>query len=98
MSRAPTLHICNTFFESELESPIEKPLVVWMRSHPVVRMLQTLPMQYASSEDLVLYCDRPKSVKNATAESQKRFLNEPFLRVAAAQIFVSGTRNVFIDT
>jgi hypothetical protein len=45
-----------------------------------------------------IYCDRSKSVKNATAESQKRFLNEPFLRVAAAQIFVSGTRDVFIDT
>ncbi len=57
MSRAPTLHICNTFFESELESPIEKPLGVWMRSHPVVRMLQTLPVQYASSEDLVLVSD-----------------------------------------
>jgi hypothetical protein len=32
-----------------------------------------------------LYCDNSKSVKNPTAESQKRFLNEPFLCEAAAQ-------------
>jgi tRNA-uridine 2-sulfurtransferase len=31
------------------------------------------------------YCDRSKSVKNPTAESQERFLNEPFLCEAAAQ-------------
>jgi hypothetical protein len=54
MSRAPTLHICNTFFESELESPIEKPLAAWMDSHKIVRKLQTLPLQYAAPVDLVL--------------------------------------------
>jgi hypothetical protein len=31
------------------------------------------------------YCDRSKSVKNPTAKAQKRFLNEPFLCLAAAQ-------------
>jgi hypothetical protein len=36
---------------------MEKPLGVWMDSHPVVRTLQTLPFQYAALEDLVLVSD-----------------------------------------
>lgn len=59
MSRLPALHICNTFFESELESSSRKPLASWMRSHPIVRKLQTLPLLYASPEDLILVTDFP---------------------------------------
>ena len=47
------LHICNTFFESELESQKEWPSPFWMNSHPVVTKLQTLPLLYADPGDLV---------------------------------------------
>ncbi len=73
MSRSPTLHICNTFFESELENPNESPLTVWKRSHPIVRTLQTLPLLYASSEDLVLVSDLPEQ-----PDSRFRLVDAPF--------------------
>ena len=54
------LHICNTFFEKELENATPRPLAEWMRSHRVVRLLQTLPLLYASPEDFVLVSDLPQ--------------------------------------
>lgn len=86
MSRPSVLHICNTFFEAELEnpdffpttrmsveretreipnkaitaSPNQQVLASWMRSHPIVQKLQTLPLYYAGDEDLVLVSDLPE--------------------------------------
>lgn len=56
-SPLPTLHICNTFFETELLSKKILPLSSWMRAHPAVRKLQTLPLLYAEPEDFVLISD-----------------------------------------
>jgi hypothetical protein len=53
------LHICNTFFEKELESGIRKPLADWMHIHPIVMQLQFLPLLYASPEDRILVSDLP---------------------------------------
>ncbi len=53
------IHVCNTFFERELESPSQKPLCEWMRSHPVVLQLQFLPLLYAGPEDRILVSDLP---------------------------------------
>lgn len=61
MSRIPALHICNTFFENELDSGSKRPLIAWMRSHAVVRQLQTLPLLYAPHEDMVLVSDLPQN-------------------------------------
>ncbi len=60
MSRLLTLHICNTFFEMELESSKEMSLAAWMCCHPVIRQLQTFPLQYIPSEDLILVSELPK--------------------------------------
>jgi hypothetical protein len=62
----PSLHICNTFFESELESEEELPLAFWMNSHPVVSMLQTLPRLYGTTLDLVWPegCDGASSIES----------------------------------
>jgi len=59
MSRRLLLHICNTFFENELERNNELHLAAWMRSHPTVRQLQTLPLLYAEPNDLILVSDLP---------------------------------------
>lgn len=98
MSCSPILHICNTFFERELEdpssfspsktvnekdqnvqhqpiktlSPNEQILTAWMRSHPIVQTLQTLPLFYAAPEDLVLVSDLPES-----PDSRLRLINAP---------------------
>ena len=87
MSRPPVLHICNTFFEAELENPdffsstrisVEKEardipnraktasphqqvLAAWMRSHPIIQKLQTLPLYYVKDDDFVLVSDLPES-------------------------------------
>ncbi len=54
------LHICNTFFERELESPsLKKSLCEWMRSHPIVLQLQFLPLLYADPDDRILVSDLP---------------------------------------
>lgn len=54
-----TLHICNTFFEKELETSAERPLADWMRSHPVVMQLQFLPLLYSAPQDSILVSDLP---------------------------------------
>lgn len=51
-------HICNTFFEKELERP-GKTLTEWMRSHQVISQLQFLPLLYASPTDIILVSDLP---------------------------------------
>ena len=53
------LHICNTFFERELETQERKPLADWLRSHPIVMQLQFLPLLYAGSNDSILVSDLP---------------------------------------
>ena len=53
------LHICNTFFEKELETSAQRPLADWMRSHPVVAQLQFLPLLYAGPRDHILVSDLP---------------------------------------
>ncbi|MBX7067194.1 MAG: hypothetical protein K1X28_08185 [Parachlamydiales bacterium] len=53
------LHICNTFFEKELETSSTKPLAEWMRSHPIVMQLQFLPLLYAGPNDHILVSDLP---------------------------------------
>ncbi|MES2273403.1 MAG: hypothetical protein V4487_04360 [Chlamydiota bacterium] len=53
------LHICNTFFERELETSLKKPLAEWMRSHPAVLQLQFLPILYADPDDLIFVSDLP---------------------------------------
>lgn len=57
------LHICNTFFEKELESAREckaaLPLKNWLSSHPATLQLQYLPLLYAQPEDLILVADLP---------------------------------------
>ena len=55
------LHICNTFFERELETGAVKPLSSWMRSHPAVLQLQFLPLLYAGPEDRILVSDLPEN-------------------------------------
>lgn len=55
------LHICNTFFETELESSSIKPLGDWMRSHPVVLQLQFLPLLYALPNDRILVTELPEN-------------------------------------
>lgn len=56
---SPTLHICNTFFEKELETSVQRPLADWLRSHPIVIQLQFLPLLYAGLQDFILVSDLP---------------------------------------
>ncbi len=51
-------HICNTFFERELENG-PRPLLDFFRSHPIVMQLQFLPLLYAAPDDLILVSDLP---------------------------------------
>jgi hypothetical protein len=53
------LHICNTFFERELETSSLKTLEQWMQSHPIVKQLQFLPLLYADSTDRILVSELP---------------------------------------
>lgn len=59
------IHVCNTFFERELEtsspsSPSSnRPLAEWMRSHAIILQLQFLPLLYASKDDRILVSDLP---------------------------------------
>ena len=71
------LHICNTFFEKELESASTHSLAYWMRSHPVIRRLQTLPLFYAAPEDSVLVSDLPIE----DPDPRLRCLDDSFLGV-----------------
>lgn len=54
-------HLCNTFFEKELESEARRPLAAWLRSHPVVLQLQFLPLLYAGENDLILVSELPEN-------------------------------------
>ncbi len=51
-------HICNTFFERELESG-PRPLTASLHSHPIITQLQFLPLLYADADDLILVSDLP---------------------------------------
>ena len=53
------IHICNTFFESEVMGISTRPLRKWMLSHPVIMQLQFLPLLYAKKEDLILVSSVP---------------------------------------
>lgn len=55
------IHICNTFFERELETGETKPLAEWMRSHKIVMQLQFLPLLYAGPKDWILVSDLPEN-------------------------------------
>jgi hypothetical protein len=55
------LHICNTFFEKELETGAKKSLAEWMRAHPIVMQLQFLPLLYAGPNDRILVSDLPEN-------------------------------------
>lgn len=48
------LHICNSFFESELEAPNPRPLSDWFSIHEVILQLQFLPLLYAGPNDRIL--------------------------------------------
>ncbi len=53
------LHICNTFFEHELQTRRTHTLSHWQRSHPIVLQLQFLPLLYAKPDDCILVSDLP---------------------------------------
>jgi hypothetical protein len=55
------VHICNTFFERELETDSNRPLAEWIRSHPIVLQLQFLPLLYAGPSDRILVSDLPEN-------------------------------------
>lgn len=55
------VHICNTFFERELERDSKKDLLTGLRSHPIVLQLQFLPLVYAESNDRILVSDLPSN-------------------------------------
>jgi hypothetical protein len=55
------IHICNTFFERELETGEKKPLTAWMRSHPAVLQLQFLPLLFAEENERILVSDLPEN-------------------------------------
>lgn len=57
--KKPRLHICNTFFEKELETKKNLPLHHWIHSHPMVQALQTTPLLYADKEDRILSFHQP---------------------------------------
>lgn len=54
-----SVHLCNTFFEHELENPTPKPVLHWLRSHPLFLQLQFLPLLYAEPHDTILVSDLP---------------------------------------
>ena len=54
-------HLCNTFFERELEGISKKDLKGWLRSHPIVLQLQFLPLLYAGENDTILVSDLPEN-------------------------------------
>jgi hypothetical protein len=47
------LHICNTFFELELENQAVFDLNKWLEYHPAIEQLQYLPLLYAGPNDCV---------------------------------------------
>lgn len=54
------LHICNTFFEKELEEKMALSLREWVESSPIFLQLQFLPILYAKKEDLILVSHLPE--------------------------------------
>lgn len=65
------LHICNTFFESELEETRIRPLAEWLSCHPAITQLQYLPILYAEPDDLILV-----SQKNHCSDPRLRLMQE----------------------
>lgn len=55
------LHICNTFFERELETSAKKSLFDWMHAHPPILQLQFLPLLYAAPDDQILVTALPEN-------------------------------------
>ncbi len=55
----PVLHICNTFFEQELECKAALHLKKRLTSHPAIEQLQYLPLLYAAADDRVLVSALP---------------------------------------
>jgi hypothetical protein len=55
------LHICNTFFERELETGRDLSLKGWLESHPIVAQLQFLPLLYAAPQDRILVTHLPEN-------------------------------------
>ena len=63
------LHICNTFFEQELESnqkidlscKASLQLKKWFLAHPAMIQLQYLPLLYAQAEDRILVSSLPEN-------------------------------------
>ncbi len=55
------LHICNTFFERELEKRESRDLLRWMQSSPIVLQLQFLPLLYAAKDDRILVSALPEN-------------------------------------
>ena len=54
------LHICNTFFEQELETPSSHLLSDWFQVHKMVLQLQFLPLLYAEPHDRILVTALPE--------------------------------------
>lgn len=54
-----TLHICNTFFEWELNSALAPSLNQAFDAHPIFTQLQFLPFLYASKSDYVFITKKP---------------------------------------
>lgn len=61
MPHSPYLHICNTFFEKELETSQPHSLNQWMHSHPIILQLQFLPLLFAGPDDKILVSDLPEN-------------------------------------
>lgn len=55
------LHICNSFFEFELEATSQKSLWDWFTTHEAVLQLQFLPILYAGPNDRILVNTYPAS-------------------------------------
>lgn len=55
------MHFCNTFFEMEIESQIEKSLLDWLGFHFMVNKLQYLPLKYIGKKDIVLVSHLPEN-------------------------------------
>jgi hypothetical protein len=60
----PSLHICNTFFEQELEAAQMRPLKNWLCSNPQIEQLQSLPLLFAGPEDKVLVTHLPTDARH----------------------------------
>lgn len=55
------MHLCNTFFELELEGKDMKSVSDWLQCHFMVRKFQYLPLRYAKKGEAVLVLDMPEN-------------------------------------